>query len=183
MLFPPAAMALPAGWKSEVQSGDIIFIGGTDIWTQMAAAFSENDDRFGHTGILLREGSTLSVIEAGGFILGAEAGVAATPAEDFIRGATDVAVFRPALSPDAREAMLDYARAAAKAALPFDRDWRLDTADEVYCTEFVWRALSAGTEGDPVPARTRAGSLEIIALDDLLASPLLEEVHFTAAPR
>ena len=176
-------MALPAGWEGQVESGDIIFIGGTDIWTQMAAAFSESDDRFGHTGILIREGSTLSVIEAGGFILGAEAGVAATPAENFIRDAKDVAVFRPALSPDAREAMLDYARAAAKAALPFDRDWRLDTADEVYCTEFVWRALSAGTEGDPVPARTMAGSLEIIALDDLLASPLLEEVHFTAAPR
>ena len=63
----------------------------------------------------------------------------------------------------------DLARGA-----PFDAAFSLDTEEALYCTELVWRALTAAAGEDAAPRKTERVGRLFVAIDDLQASPLLE---------
>lgn len=155
--------------------GDILFksaAGG--FWGNLAGAFSENDGRFGHVGIVARSGAgALTVIHAGGDPVSREGRVRADPIGHFLEGVSAAALYRPGTAGMDLAPMLVYADAAAARGAPFDRVFSLASEDRLYCTELVWRALSEAALGDAVPHKSVRAGRAYISLEDLQNSPFL----------
>ena len=180
---PPASMA--AALAPALQPGDLVFKGAsTALWTELAAQWSTGDRRWGHVGIVV------SAPEAGGgpvIIVHADTGVSdpagetigevrGVPLDAFLGTADQAGVYRFALAPHERTRMINYAEKAARAHIPFDRGYSLDSANNLYCTELVWRALSEGLTRDALPQKSRRLGRTYVALSDLSMHPLAAEV-------
>ncbi len=63
-----------------------------------------------------------------------------------------------------------------RAGARFDPRFSLATVHELYCSELVWRALSAAMQHDIVPNKTTILGQPGVSLADLEASPLLVKV-------
>lgn len=173
---PAETGALIAAARAEARPGDVLFKSGDGFWGAMAARFSRSDEGFGHVGLVAPgEDGALVVIHAGGDPLAGDGRVQRASLDEFLRRATSAALYRPALDEAALGAALAYAEGALLRNAPFDAGFSLDTEEALYCTELVWRALSEAAGEDAAPRKTeRAGRL-FVAIDDLQASPLLEQ--------
>ncbi|WOI53537.1 YiiX/YebB-like N1pC/P60 family cysteine hydrolase [Parvularcula sp. LCG005] len=159
-----------------LQTGDVIFIGQTGSWADIAAQASVGDKRYGHVGIAIANGSDWSVIDAGGSPTSPDARVASKSLNEFLGHAALVGIYRPTFPSRQIPAMTAKAKDAAIARLPFDRGFSLDTEDQIYCTELVWQALSAAVGKDAVPVKTQWEGRAVITLEDLSLSPHLQPV-------
>jgi hypothetical protein len=159
------------------KAGDVLFKSDGGLWGRLADSFSRSHPGFGHVGLVaIGADGALSVIHAGGDPISREGRVQETPLEAFLARATIAALYRPSLSADEAATSLAFARAAARRAAPFDSDFSLATEDRLYCTELVWRALSAALGRDAIPEKSKRQGLVYVALDDLAASPSLSRV-------
>ncbi len=185
-----------------LQPGDLVFKGAsTAIWTQLAAGWSDaTDRRWGHVGLVVTvdtqgEGRPDASPDAGGCdagIVHADTGtgnpgqppgpgeeigaVRDVPLEAFLGDVDHVGVFRLALDADQRARMLAWARGEAERRTPFDRGYNLDSENNLYCTELIWRAMSKGLGADAVPQKSHRMGRTYIALSDLSRHPLAEEL-------
>ncbi len=174
---PPRAaeactLALP-----EIRAGDVVFIGvDRAVWARIASASSNPARRFGHVGVAVRGAAgELAIVHASGSPVAKNARVVTETPETFAAVADRVGVYR-----------LRNASAAAPFALAarayvgqaFDTDFSLASVDALYCTELVWRALSAVAGSDIAPEKPSVGGREIITLGAIEASPLLRETAF-----
>lgn len=176
-----APAAAPAGFigaaRAAARPGDVLFKAEPMLWSRLAARFNADGEGFGHVG-LVAEGAdgALIVIHAGGDPARADGRVQAAGFDVFLRAATDAALYRPRTDEAGLGRATAYAAARQADETPFDRRFSLATADRLYCTELIWRALALAVEADPVPVKTRRGGDPYIALDDLAQSPHLSPV-------
>jgi hypothetical protein len=170
--------AAPAGFIGEARAaarpGDVLFKAEPMFWARLAARFNADAEGFGHVG-LVAEGAdgALIVIHAGGDPARADGRVQATDFGVFLRAATDAALYRPRTDEEGLGRAIAYAAARQAEETPFDRRFSLATANRLYCTELIWRALALAVGEDPVPVKTVRGGDQFIALDDLAQSPHL----------
>jgi len=178
---PPALLPEAA---ATARPGDALFKDGAGLWGALASRFSDNDDGFGHVGLVARapDGS-LVVIHAGGDPASRQGRVQETPLTDFLAYARSAALYRPRVDDRTSAAAVSYARAAAARSAPFDGAFELESEDRLYCTELLWRALSEALGEDAVPEKSRRSGRIYIALDDLQESPWLAPVWRFEAPR
>lgn len=170
-----------------LQPGDVVFISvPTAFWAVLASNWSLPEYRHGHVGMVSRAGpGRLAVVHASGNPTLANAKVIAVPLAEFVEGASRVDIFRPTR----KSAALGSAAAAdgfARAHLAFDSDFSLATPRSLYCSELVWRALSAGFGQDILPRKSRVAGRDAILLRDLESSRylrLVETVTARARPR
>lgn len=156
------------------RAGDVVFKSEGGLWGRIADSFSARGEGFGHVGLVATDAAgALVVIHAGGDPVSRAGRVQATAFADFLKASKMAALYRPALDEAGLAAALAYAADAVRRAAPFDSDFSLETADRLYCTEFVWRALSAGLGDDAVPERSMRAGKAYVALDDLQRSPQL----------
>ena len=187
--FTPASLATETGdtartedastseWialLATAQEGDVIFIGDDGGWAFLGAAVSKTDKRYGHVGVVMVGADGLDVIDAGGHPFAPEATVERQPIADFLKPAERLGLYRPTLKPADLKTYL-AALTAADGTL-FDHKFSLETEDRVYCTEYVWRALSAALGTDSVPSKTEWNGKLVISLEDLQTSPHLTPV-------
>lgn len=167
-----------AAIAAAAEPGDVLFksdAGG--FWGNMARAFSETDGRYGHVGVVARDAAgALCVIHAGGDPVSREGRVRSDSLAGFLAGVEAAALYRARAKARARGAMLAYLEDAAARGAPFDRQFSLKTKDRLYCTELVWRALSAGVERDATPNKSVRAGRVYISLEDLQKSPHLREI-------
>jgi len=155
--------------------GDIVFIGGTGGWADIGAQLSKTDKRYGHVGIAIEDEGALMIVHASG--APATGGtVTTTPYAAFIAHSAQVGIYR-ADHDRLTAGITENAAKAASDALPFDDAFSLETADAVYCTELVWRALSEAMGKDAVPQKSKILGQDAITLEDLQLSPHLRPVH------
>ena len=173
-----AVVAAAAEPDTAPQLGDLVFKpAGTAMWTQAAAYYSRGDTRWGHVGVV-------AAFEQGEpIIVHADMGppkqtghVRADPLRRFRGQAASLALFRLPLEDTQRERLAAYALDLAKAELPFDRHYRLDSEDSMYCTELVWRAWTVATGEDPIPVKSLNLGKPYIALSDLSLHPEVREI-------
>lgn len=159
---------------AEARPGDVLFKNGGGLWGRLAARFSENDDGYGHVGMVdTGPDGALVVIHAGGDPATGNGRVQATGLAQFLRAAKGAALYRPKLDAPHAAIALSYVEAAAGRNAPFDSAFSLDTEDELYCTELVWRALSRAVGEDVVPEKSERSGKVYVAIDDLQESPWL----------
>uniref|UniRef100_UPI001F460F08 YiiX/YebB-like N1pC/P60 family cysteine hydrolase n=1 Tax=Henriciella aquimarina TaxID=545261 RepID=UPI001F460F08 len=143
------------------------------------------DKRWGHVGIVVAVAPAIVVHADTG--TGAPAHPAPAPGEtvgevravplaDFLGDVDHAGVFRLSLSPEARTRMIAWADEAAATHTPFDRGYSLESANNLYCTELVWRALSQGLGHDALPEKSHRLGRTYVALSDLSLHPLAQEV-------
>jgi len=166
-----------AGARASAHRGDIVFKNGGGFWGVLAARFSDNDDGYGHVGIVdLDDDGGLVVIHAGGDPVTRNGRVQKSGLDEFLGASVGAALYRPRLDEAAASRALVYAENAASRNAPFDAAFSLETEDALYCTELVWRALAAALDEDPVPEKSVRSGKIYVAIDDLQESRFLEAV-------
>lgn len=169
------ALALVAGAASAevlprqagpLAPGDLLFKGAaTGVGTRVAADWSLGDKRWGHIGIVVPgPDGALEVVHADTGAPGEGGEVRQVPLATFLSDVSDLGVYTIDLEGPARRAYLAYAQAAV--GKPFDHGFSLADDDALYCSELVWRALSAGLGKDAVPEKsTRLGRIYVSISD------------------
>ena len=71
--------------------------------------------------------------------------------------------------------------AEAAIGLPFDRGFSLETENSLYCSELVWRALSAGAGEDVVPTKSERFGRVYVSMSDLSENALAREAGVVTA--
>jgi hypothetical protein len=127
-----------------LQPGDVILRRGRDAVSAMVLTVDQGS-RFSHVGIVARIGRLPAVIHAlpedeahpGGQVLVQSVGEFSAPER-----ASELAVYRFAdRSGGLPEAAAVMAFRYFREGRRFDADFRLETANELYCSELVWRAF------------------------------------------
>lgn len=196
------AARLAKGLCPALQPGDLVFKGAsTAIWTELAAGWSDAADRrWGHVGLVVAvnamngdqpnarndsDNCNAAIVHADtgtgnpgrpptpGEDIGAVRGV---PLETFLGDVDHVGVFRLALDAEQRARMLAWAKGEAERHTPFDRGYNLDSENNLYCTELIWRAMSKGLGADAIPQKSHRMGRTYIALSDLSLHPLAREI-------
>lgn len=170
--------AIPA-----LRAGDLLFKDAdTATGTRIAAGWSLGDKRWGHVGIVVEDAAgALSVIHAD---TGENAGpdapgeVRRVPLADFLSDVSTAGHYTVALEGDGRDTYLAYAESAV--GLPFDRGFSLKSENSLYCSELVWRALSAGAGADILPQKSERLGRIYVSLSDLSEHPLTREAAVLA---
>lgn len=148
------------------------------FWAEMASGFSRPDRRNGHAGIAVRGADgVMGVVHAGGSPVEGAAKVRWVSLAEFTAEADRIDILRPR---DQALAARSASIAAGYQGLTFDSDFTLDTPDRLYCTELIWRAMSAAKGADIVPEKTRVLEKPYITLLALETNSALEEVAFVA---
>ena len=161
--------------------GDLIFKGAdTALWTQLAAEWSDDRDRrWGHVGVVVSAECTeadnqTQVVHAdtgtgrAGAAPGDEIGkVRSVSLAAFLSDVDTVGVFRLDISSDQRAKLVSWSKQAAHDEVPFDRGYSLESENNLYCTELVWRAMSFAIGGDAIPEKSVRLGRTYVSLSDL----------------
>jgi hypothetical protein len=166
------------------QEGDLLFKGAsTAVWTELAARWSTGDKRWGHVGIVTHVPETccapILVVHAdtGDGAPGEEIGeVRAVSLETFLSDVDQAGLYRLDMDGDARQRMVEWVDAQARARIPFDRGYSIESENNLYCTELVWRGMSIALRRDAIPDKSRSMGRTYIALSDLSTHPLADEI-------
>ncbi|HRI99687.1 MAG TPA: YiiX/YebB-like N1pC/P60 family cysteine hydrolase [Hyphomonas sp.] len=173
LLAAPAALAqLEPGALPALESGDLLFKGAeTGAGTRIAAGWSLGDKRWGHVGIVADGGQ--SVIHADTGEPGEVGAVRKVALVDFLADVETLGVYEIRLTGEAREKYVAFAESAV--GLPFDHGFSIRTENSLYCSELVWRAMSAGLGEDAVPEKSARLGRTYVSVSDLSDHPLLRE--------
>lgn len=160
-----------------LEPGDVIFFSAPKaVWARVASEWSLPAYRHGHVGMIVagRDGVPM-VVHASGDPLRRKAIVRAVSLDKFLEEAETASVFR---MKDRRAAPVAAAEAEgfARRRLLFDGDFSLASREKLYCSEMVWRAMSAALRRDVVPNKGFDYGRATIRLRDLESSPDLAVV-------
>ncbi len=122
---------------SQIKSGDIILRHGYGAVSLLVEQVAGNH-RVSHCGMLLKEGTTLSVIHAISSNYAQKDGVQTCPFQEFSSDArpNSLVVLRPKVAnPDT---LIAVAQHYVTENAPFDLQFSMETKDEIYCTELFY---------------------------------------------
>ncbi len=166
------------------ESGDVLFRRGLGVLSR-AVVSVDAESQFSHVGLIRRVGGQTWVIHASpGDSLSQETSIGIETIDMFLSSgqSSAAALYRPLdgfLKTGERAA--EIAHGYALQGRIFDPHFDLATADELYCTELVWRAyLEAGldlVEGDLDEIRLPMFRQRCLLPGRLLRSPYLRQVH------
>ena len=155
-----------------LEAGDLLFKGAeTGAGTRLAAGWSLGDKRWGHVGIVVDGGQ--SVIHADTGEPGEVGAVRKVTLADFLADVETLGIYEIDLTGEARATYLAFAESAV--GLPFDHGFSVRSENSLYCSELVWRAMSAGLGTDAIPAKSERLGRTYVSISDLSEHPLLRE--------
>jgi hypothetical protein len=167
----------------ELRAGDVIFLSAPKaLWARLASQWSLPKYNHGHVGMIVvgRNGEPM-VVHAAGDPTQSRATVRAVSVAKFLEEAEAASVFRMKDPAAARRAAAQ-ARRFADQRYPFDTDFSLASRDRLYCSEMIWRAMSAALHRDVVPHKYSDYGRPTIRLSDLETSADLTLVARARAP-
>lgn len=175
LLATGAAAQVRPDALSGLGEGDLLFKGAeTATGTRIAAGWSQGDKRWGHIGIVVAgEAGGFSVIHADTGMDGAVGEVRRVPLATYLSDVYTLGVYDVSLTGDQRAAYL--AEAERSVGLPFDRGFSLASDNAVYCSELVWRALSAGAGEDIQEDKSQRLGRVYVSVSDISENPLVHE--------
>lgn len=159
-------------------TGDLIFR-NTDTFAGQFVNSVDTKSDYSHVGIIwVSVENKVFVIHATPHEEQTQNMVQATPLDEFLSYALDIAVYRPRSA--YHQASIQAAEYAFSLAgtIPFDGRFDLKTEDSVYCTELIWRGfLQAGV--DIVDNHFEELELPLFGVKDyILPSTLINEKYF-----
>lgn len=161
--------------------GDLLFKGaGSGNGARIAASWSLGDKRWGHVGIVAADGASVIHADTGETALSGDPGeVRRVPLGVYIADVTVLGHYTVSLTGSQRDAYLSHAEDAV--GLPFDRGFSLRSENALYCSELVWRALSAGAGEDVQPQKSERFGRVYVSISDLSENALMREAAVITA--
>lgn len=150
----PAATPLPVTSYTDsicplLKNGDLIFRNGTDEVSRAARSFNRIDTTYSHCGIVLIENDTAFVYHA----LGGDYNPGQRLKRDLLTHFCDdpeidkFAVYRYPLGQYEQDSLIKIVQGYYRTGLKFDLYFNFLTDDQMYCSEFVFKALNRSLSG------------------------------------
>lgn len=182
---PPRELQLPS--RAQLRNGDLIFRSGVSHESH-AVTFLDRTSPYSHVGLVDVRGGGAFVIHIEPGNTARESQVRREPLAAFLApGRADAFAVFHVVPADARLglAAVDAALRYEARGVSFDHRYDLQTADELYCTELVWRAYrEAGFDLlDEDLARASRMHNPMVWLSGLQRSPHVERSEVSADPR
>lgn len=177
----PATVASALPDTSCMQSGDLVYRLGNGFYSAYFQDFSQREKRFSHTGILVAAGNgdSLYVIHAEADDITGRGCVRRERLTEFLRGASDFAVYRLRDDSLTRERIAHFALNFHHRQTPFDLSFDAEDSTAVYCTELILYCVNGATGHTVIRPRTSVQGKNYIAIDDTYLSdeiiPVLPE--------
>ena len=160
-----------------VHSGDIVFRLGHGFMSEALRKFSLKDPRYSHTGVISIENGEPVVYH----LLGGESSVSVIQKESLKNfcskaEAASFAVYRAALSETQIKSLDSLNHFYFRTKLRYDSQFDLTTDSAMYCTEYVYKALSKVSEKNILISSSILSERRYIACDDIYLSPAIQKV-------
>lgn len=132
-----------------LQDGDLVTRSDNDFESLTLQNFSDSDRTYSHSGIAFKEENGFVVYHS---MTGTEnpSGLCRKdPFDSFVSPVhkTGFGIFRYSLSKKEKEAMHGIMRGNLAKKIPFDLTFNIHTNDSLYCSEMIYKALKASTNG------------------------------------
>lgn len=151
--------------KKSVRTGDLIMRTGNDFTSDVMRKLSIHDKTYSHSGIASLENDTLFVYHAMGGEWNPDKKIRRDPFELFCNPHENrgFGIYRYQLDENQLGRFTDAAKKYYREGVTFDMKFDLSTDDKMYCTEYIFKALS-----DILPITTTSiNGIAYIAPDNL----------------
>jgi hypothetical protein len=155
--------------RALLHTGDLIFRQGRGAISNALMFFSRRDAKYSHAGIISIEYEKVFVYHA----IGGEENVSnklrKDPLEVFCNPASvhSFGIYRLDLSPQQLQDVDSTAKECFRQGLEFDTKFDLDTDEKMYCTEFVYKAITKITGQRNYLPMSAVSGINYVSCDDL----------------
>jgi hypothetical protein len=160
-----------------LREGDVILRCGKGVVSDIFQKMSLYDRSFSHAGVLCREAGEWMVLH----MLQAESGseLFFESLNDYcsVSKADSIAVFRLTNSADTVAKVMDLCRALKTNPPAFDDRFNLDSDDELYCTELVYKVYRSASSGLISLPLTEIAGYRYCACDNLYLNRHAKQIY------
>lgn len=156
--------------NDKLKTGDIILREGKSFVSQALRSFSQTDKHFSHAGIIVIKDKQVYVCH----VMAAEGKrsnkIRLEPVNSFCNKAdnSSFAVYRSGVDPDHIESIL---AGYFQKGISFDNDFDLKSDQQMYCTELVYKALTAANGNEKFINLSHGNGIDYVACDNLYLNP------------
>lgn len=156
--------------NDKLKTGDIILREGKSFVSQALRSFSQTDKHFSHAGIIVIKDKQVYVCH----VMAAEGKrsnkIRLEPINSFCNKAdnSSFAVYRSGVDPDHIESIL---AGYFQKGISFDNDFDLKSDQQMYCTELVYKALTAANGNEKFINLSHGNGIDYVACDNLYLNP------------
>jgi len=163
------ASGVSSGFKiptDQFNDGDIILREGKSFVSQALRSFSQTDKHYSHAGIIQIRNGQMYVCH----VVAAEGKrsnkIRLEPIASFCDKPdnTSFAIYRTNLEPKAIDSSLAV---YFRAGVSFDNDFDLKTSNKMYCTELVYKVLTAANQNEKFINLSHGNGIDYVACDNL----------------
>ena len=161
-----------------IQDGDIITRTGNDFTSETLRKFNHRDKTFSHCGIASIENDTIFIYHAIGGDFNPDQCLKRETLQTFLdpNSNTTAGIFRFSMDSTAEASLKLYMQQCFRNKLKYDMDFRLDTDDKMYCTEFVAKSLVAAKINNITFTHSFISNFEYISTDDIMLHPHCKKI-------
>jgi len=165
-------------YQAVVRSGDVVTRTGQDFTSEAMRLLSSKDRTYSHCGIASWEHDSLFVYHAIGGECNPDQQLRRDPFVLFCNPYENrgFGIFRYDLALQECARLIDVVHGWFLQKIRFDMAFDLATDDRMYCSEFVYKALTSATNKRIVIATTTLNHICFIALDNLTLNPHCKQI-------
>jgi hypothetical protein len=160
--------------KKIIATGDLIVRTGNDFTSQSLRSLNQRDKRYSHCGIASIENDTVFVYHALGGEWNPDQKIRRDIFADFAEPYSNrgIGIYQYQLSPDEINSLMVTVKRLYVMDIMFDMEFDLQTNDRMYCSEFVYKAYTMGTDGKLKFNTSHIEKFSFIGVDDLFMQDL-----------
>jgi hypothetical protein len=167
--------------KKLVHSGDLILRTGKDFTSDVMRKLSQQDRTYSHCGIASWENDTLFGYHALGGDFNPDQKIRRDPFYLFCNPFEnrEFGIFRYKVSKSQQQSLTHAAKDYFSNGVMFDMQFNLDTDDQMYCSEYVYKIIKKATAGTIPIHTTTLNKIQFVAVDNLFINPYCSEIQRT----
>ncbi len=165
--------------KLLVKNGDLILRRGEDFISATASGFSQTDNTYSHSGIVLIENDTVFVYHSIGLGDSRESFVKRDLFEGFCdtRENLKIGIYRYNFTKEIINRLDSIVKNRYKNKLRFDSKFDLKTDDKQYCSEFIYKSILIASENTIKLPLSKKPNFTYIAVDNLYLNPYSKFIY------
>lgn len=143
-----------------LQSGDLVVRRGDDMTSYMLSRLNNTDQSYSHCGIVIVEDGIPYIYHSIGGEDNPDETMRRDAASQWFSPANNhaFAIYRYVIADSLKEKMVKTVQEFYREKRKFDMDFDIDTDDRLYCSEMVWKAVSAA-DNSLIPLQTGYGRM------------------------